>query len=346
MGVSRAASRVVRIAAIGAALAHASSAFALDPSCPAPFTHAAWVSAMDQIDAALADSRVDAARSGLAQTKVALICLDTVAKPGHMARFARLEALAYFFDQDEEAAVKWGNLARDVAPEFPWSVPEDHPFRSLLSEADVPPIGGPDGGLLVPKGTFVFLDGAPIATPQARAEVPSLIQETDKKGVVAKAFWQDGAAFPADLVDPSGSPLPAATWFVADHDYASAGGNQTYGEGGTVASATNPTTPGKPPVAPTTKPPRTKTAGTGGIGIPQAAAGGGLGVLAGVLYVGAAITAGHMDRAGGVNQLIRTRAVANDLVIGSAIAGVAAVGVGATAFLTDGGGGIAIHGRF
>lgn len=350
MVASRRLIATVRVGMIGAAIARAPAAFALDPSCPAPFTHGAWVVAMNQIDAALTDSRVEAARSGLDQTKAALICLDGIAKPGHVARFARQEALAYFFDQDEEAAVKWGNAARYAAPDYPWSLPEDHPFRILLTSADEPPLGGPAGGLRVDKGDFVFLDGVPIVTPRARSEVPSLIQVTDKKGAIVRAFWQDGAAFPADIIDPAGPALPPATWFVADRDYASSGGPETRGTTPDVAIA-SPVVPDPvkhEPIAPPPpdKPPHDKQAGSGGIGIAQAAAGGGLGALAGVLYVGAAITAGHMDSAGSVAQLVRTRAVANDLVVGAAIAGVAAVGVGATAFLTDGGVGLGIHGRF
>lgn len=290
--LSRRLAAMAPLAAAG--LLASPSAYALDPECPSAFTSAGWTVAMDQIDAAFADSRVEAARSGLDQTHAAVRCLDHAAAPALLARFARQEALAAFFDQDEDSMVKWGMTSRTTA-DLAWDLPEDHPFRALVTVAPEPIVAGPDGSLALERGVALFLDGAPITEPRAHAEIPHLAQLVDRDGTVLRAFWQDGAAFPSDLIGPLA-----------------------------VAKADHP-----------------RRIDLGGL-----AAGGAAGAVAIGLYGMASMFAGDLDHATSATEMAHARTTANWLVLGSGIAGAAAVGVGVTAFFADDGAGLGVHGRF
>ena len=202
----------------------ASAAWALEPMCAEPLTHDAWKAYMDKADAAFATSEMSKAHVALDSARELLPCLTEPPRPGHLARYAEQLATLAFFDQDETAAVRWGMVHRFVADDFPWPFPEGHPLRDLIDETEDPPMGSVPGLWMVPKNSSVFLNGFPITKPEARAEVPQLVQIFDKKGVVTRSYWQDGAAFAVDLVGPEGIAITAPLWFVQDKDYASAGG--------------------------------------------------------------------------------------------------------------------------
>ncbi len=203
-----------------------SDAFAQD-FCPAPYSHEKWRADMDKVDAAYVTIDLDTARRLIEGIWRDVGCLDMVAKRGHLARFARQKALLAFYDQDEDTAVRWGLLSRAAAPDFPWSsdMAEDHPFRSMVVAAEDPPIGGPEGqGLLVEKKSSYFMNGRPLLEPKAEAEIPNLVQQADKKGKIISTYWQDGAAFPVDVLGPVGEALTVPKWFVPSTSYADAGG--------------------------------------------------------------------------------------------------------------------------
>ena len=63
-------------------------ASALDPGCTVAFTHETWVGAMNEIDGALKQSEMEAARGGLDKVKALLPCLDQVANRARWPRFA------------------------------------------------------------------------------------------------------------------------------------------------------------------------------------------------------------------------------------------------------------------
>lgn len=90
--------------------------------------------------------------------------------------------------------------------------------------------------------------------------------------------------------------------------------------------------------------------GSGGllssVNAPLAAAGGGLGLAAVGLYVAAGISAGKLNSAEGLDELRKARSTTNALVLGSGVAAVAGIGLGAGAFLVDGGGGLRVQARF
>lgn len=194
----------------------ASAAQALEPMCAVPFTHDAWGTYMDQADAAFAQSDMSKAHVALDSARELLPCLTEPPKATFLARYGQQRATLAFFEQDETGAVRWGLLHRFVDPTLEWPFPEDHPLRSLLAETDDPPMGHADGAWLVEKGTTVFLNGTPVLTPDARAEVPQLVQLYDKKGVVIRSYWQDGAAFAADLVGVGGVAIyaPDPEWYT------------------------------------------------------------------------------------------------------------------------------------
>lgn len=279
---------------VGASLLASPSAYALDPECPAAFATDDWSAAMDQIDAAFAGSRIDAARSGLEQTHDALRCLDHAAPSALLARFDRQQALAAFFDQDEDAAVKWGIASRTIA-DLALDLPEDHPFRALITDAPAPITAGPAGSIAVPHGATLFLDGAALSEPLAPAEIPHLAQVVDRDGTVICAYWQDGTAFPSDLIGP-------------------------------------------PEVARAPHPHR--------LDLGALAISGATGVVAVGLYGLATMAAGDLSHASTAAELAHARTTANWLVIGSGVAGAAAIGVGATVLFTEDGAGLGVHGRF
>lgn len=186
--------------------------------CGAPYTHAEWTASLDGIEASLGQGDVDGARKNLAATHAQLQCLDSIAKADVVARFTRDLALAFFFDQDDDAVRRWALSSRYADATLPWDdaqFGEEHPFRTTVLAAEDPPIGGPtDKGLLTPKKGGVFANGRPLPTANAPAEVPLLIQVADAKGVILLEYWQDGAAFPATLLGPPVGPAPVPSWFT------------------------------------------------------------------------------------------------------------------------------------
>jgi hypothetical protein len=327
---------MIRFAFVVTSLLATSAAFAQD-ECMTTFSHAEWKTEMDEIDTSFASFDLDNARLEVDATWRHVGCLDSVAKTGYLARFMRQRAMLAFFDQDEDNAIKWGLAARHAAADFPWTVPEDHPFRTMIAGAEDPAIGGAEGSLIVPPKGHMFMDGKPLLEPKANAEIPNLIQVTDKKGAVVSTFWQDGAAFPADIIGPPGEPLyPPLGWCdPGPETYAEAGGDQSFPA--TEAPPREACDPGE------VKPPPSGLA----VAIPNAAAGGALAVVAGVFY-GVALSAhGHLDdNADSIDHLTKTRSTANLMVLGSAVAGAAAVGIGVTAFIDTDGAGAAVHVRF
>ncbi len=184
----------------------ATSAFALDPSCASPYGMSTWESDMSRVDGLLAASEMERAGAGLAAVQRGLQCLDVPADPDHIARFDRLRAAWFFFDQDEEAALEWGTAAKLAAPELAWDLPEDHPFRVLIDSAEAPVTVAANGAWAVDRRAAVWVDGRPSAVPAVVSELPHFVQIVDDHGEVVRGAWQDGAAFAEGLVGPA-APL-------------------------------------------------------------------------------------------------------------------------------------------
>ena len=308
------------------------SAQAQEEVCSGVFTHTNWASAMDQADEVLASFKIDDVKELLKQTQKNVPCLDTVAKPSHLGRFARQHALVAFYEQDEITATRWGMLQRYAAPDMPWpeEIGEDHPLREILDFADEPTLAGPsDKGLTFPKKGAVFMNGRLLTEPKARAEIPNLIQITEKSGEIALQYWQDGAAFRDDLLGEPGSVPEMPKWFVPE------------GDGGSDAVASADPAPDKPPKTPKT--PKTPSSGPK---IGNLAAGAAMAVVAGTLYGIGGASHGGLKTATSESELAAVRSRTNILAMSSGVAFAGAIGVGVTAFVDTDGGGMGIRFRF
>lgn len=311
--------------AIAAAAWTPSTALAQEEVCSEFISHDQWADSMDAADAALAAFEPQRADRILEELRKRLPCMDSIAKPTYLGRFGRLMALVAFYEQDEITAVKWGMLQRFAAPDQPWpeEMSEDHPFREMLEFADDPILAGPeDKGLVFPKRGAVFLNGEILEAPKARAEVPGLVQVTDRHGNIVRSFWQDGAAFPEDILGPPGAIVTTPKWFVPE------GGES----GEAIARPSRPVGGGGSPLA--------------NASLPRLAAGGGLTVVATTLYALGAASRPALGKATNEDELVAARSRINGLVMGAGLCAAAGVGVGVTAFVDADGGKVAWTLRF
>jgi hypothetical protein len=267
----------------GWALLAAGPAFAQEKLCAGTYSHEEWLKAMDTADQQMGQFKLKDARVTIYAAREQVPCLDQLVKPSYLGRYARQVALLEFLSQDEETASRWGELQRVAAPDLPWpaDIPEDHPFRELITGLDLPTESGPtDKSLLIPKGGGVFLDGTPILYPQAWSEVPNLLQVADGDGKITSAYWQDGAAFHDEALTDLGKTPKPPKWFVgepagtaaamtlplvfAKPAVADAGGHAPVVPAPVpVAVAPAPKAPPSPPVAPVAAPPVAPVAANG-----------------------------------------------------------------------------------
>lgn len=160
---------------------------------------------LDGVDAALRDLDVDGAREQMKGVHKRLLCLEEPVDPLGLGRFARQLSVAFFFDQDEDAMLRWGRLTRTVAPDLPWPADLDpeHPLRAALEARPQPKAARNPLALSVPKKAVLYLNGSPIADSEVAIETPGLGQLEDKGDW--RVWWQDGSAFPEDLLGEPGS---------------------------------------------------------------------------------------------------------------------------------------------
>lgn len=245
---------------IVASLVMSADAWAQD--CPEPYTHDKWKADMDAADESLAAFNLEQAREQLVAVHRGVLCLDSVARPSYLARVERQLSIVFFYDQDEAAAIRWAAGSKYAYADLAWpaDMGDEHPLRAVLAEAEAPALAGPDDkGLLVPKKGYAFVDGKVALNLKAPVETPVLVQITDKDGLITRQYWQDGSAWPADLLGP---PLPAPLapkWLVAEAPDQVAkmkdpmwgapavASNENPDETVAVAVVTPPTPPVKPP---------------------------------------------------------------------------------------------------
>lgn len=223
---------------VGAALASG--------DCAGPFSAQSLRTAMDRVDEALSVGDPEGARPDLLQAHRGALCLDAAASPDDVGRLARLFALAFFFDQDEESVRRWGLLSR-FAGDAAWDAdrfPPGHPFRDMLEDAEDPGLGGhTDHGFAIPKGAAVLLNGLPLQQPSAPVEVPGLLQVVGARGEVVEAWWIDGSAFPEHLLGPPVAPARPTRAAKADRPKR---GKGKRGEPGVAVAAVAPAPPAGP----------------------------------------------------------------------------------------------------
>lgn len=195
------------------------SAEAFAQDCPELYTHTRWKADMDAADESLAAFNLEQAREQLVAVHRGVLCLDSVARPSYVARVARQLAIVFFYDQDEAAAIRWSAGSQFAYGGLAWpsDMGEEHPMRAVLAEAEAPSLAGPeDKGLIVPKKGYAFVDGGMATTLKVPVETPVLVQITDKDGLITRQYWQDGAAWPEDLLGPPAPAPLAPKWLVAE----------------------------------------------------------------------------------------------------------------------------------
>lgn len=189
-------------------------ALARDPSCP-DLTVAQFQALIDQVDEAYLGFEVKKAGALLAAAEPRVPCIVEVVPTADVARFAIRRSYSVALELDMSEAQRWLALARSLDPEIPWPgyIPGDHEVRDLTAPIAEPlPLRGK--GLVVPPGGGVFLDGRFLERPEAEPGVPHLLQVGDGGGAFVLALWQDGTAFPEEVLGPplaSDPTLPA--WY-------------------------------------------------------------------------------------------------------------------------------------
>ncbi|MEZ4321582.1 MAG: hypothetical protein R3F61_29180 [Myxococcota bacterium] len=303
------------------------SASAQEAGCSTIYSAAELDTVLEEADRLIQNADVDRALTVLRKTQDLMPCLDTLADRRQLAVYGRSMAIASFYQQDEVAATRWGRMAEQTAPDLGWGeLPETHPLLEMLAEAGEPPLGGPtDKGLVVPKKGAIFMNGSFVDTPEARAEVPYLVQIFNGNGYPIDGYWQDGSAFPEALLgEPTELKMPS--WYDP------------------VSGKVDPR--GKPPT-----PGKTKS----DFPVPQVAIAGGLVVASGVLYALAGTQAAKVkcdprEKDGCPTtpaELASAQSAANWLSLGAGVALAGGIGVGVTGFVLDGGSpGLVVGGRF
>jgi hypothetical protein len=231
-------------------------AFAETEPCTKPVSHDEMWIRMNKADAQLAAGKAESAQKTLSSLHHDMLCMSVIVRPAYVARFARQMSQSFFMDQDEDSAIRWGLLARTAASDLAWpeGVGPQNPFRRTVEGADPPQVAGPDDkGLIVPKKGGVFLDGQFLTVPKVAAMVPHFVQVADKKGVILSQFWQDGAAFPPDLIGAKGEPPAFPKWYEQEADAAVADAGELKSKTTEAELKTEPAAP-TPTAAPAAAP--------------------------------------------------------------------------------------------
>ncbi len=289
----------------------ASAALAQEPlnTCEQPFTRIQLGAALGQIHDALEDQDFADARDRLNVVGDRLPCLDEVVERDLFGKFARYMSIVYFFAQEEDGALRWGLAARKADPALEWDparFPGDHPLRVLVDNAPDPMVGTIGGqGLAPPRGGGVFMNGRWASEPTAHAELPYLVQVFDDDARRVDAWWQDGSAFPDQILSRPRTLEPPG-WYQVDP-------NAPEKVKATVTRAPDPPPPARPkkdvPVVPIV-------------------ASSALALTSGVTYFLADRAAASMPDQRTPEDLTATRSRANVLVLASGVSLAGAVGFG------------------
>ncbi|TVQ87405.1 MAG: hypothetical protein EA397_19005 [Deltaproteobacteria bacterium] len=185
--------------------------------CEADFSVNDFIGAMNKADNALEEFDLDLYRNVLDLTYGKLPCTPDRLHPNHLIRFARMNALAAFFDQDEFTVERWSSIA-GATTDFPWpeSFDEDHPLRATL--ADYPPgepTGPDDAHLYPPRNGGVLVNGWLALKPKAPPDTPNFVQVIDSDGLVVDSFWMEGPNFPEKLLRGDDGNLKEPSWWSA-----------------------------------------------------------------------------------------------------------------------------------
>lgn len=188
----------------------------------APIPAAQFEAALDRLDGALAEGKLDVVGAVALDAYNDAPCVDRVVAPSEVARLAHAMAVVRFSQQDEVEAIRWAQAAEAAFPGYPWpaAIGLGHPLRALVARAPEPGFERSDRFLAPPKDGAVFVDGRFATRAEARSDLPVLVQVWTAAGR-SDGWWQDGGSFPDLLLGPG--PAPAApAWLPAPEDAAKA----------------------------------------------------------------------------------------------------------------------------
>ncbi|MFT7518744.1 MAG: hypothetical protein ACI9MC_000876 [Kiritimatiellia bacterium] len=175
-----------------------------------------FIKSMNKADVAMAEFDLDMFRNTLELAHAMLPCTKDQIHPNHIVRFARMNAIAAFFDQDPMTMEGWAFLSQSGGT-APWSddMGEDHPFRSTVADefSEFSKSGPPGAFLNVPPGGGVLINGFLVLTPEAIEEAPNFVQVMDKNGMVLDSYWMDGTGFDAKILRGDDGGVAAPTWY-------------------------------------------------------------------------------------------------------------------------------------
>lgn len=180
--------------------------------CAGPYDNGQLLVDLDAIDDTLGTLDLDGARDRMKEVHKRLLCLEEPVDPLGLGRFARQLSVAFFFDQDEDAMLRWGRLTRTVAPDLPWPADLDpeHPLRAALESRPEPKAAASPDTLAVPKRAVLYLNGQAIDQSTVAIETPGLGQLSASGDW--ESWWQDGSAFPALVTGDGEAPALPRRW--------------------------------------------------------------------------------------------------------------------------------------
>jgi hypothetical protein len=197
-------------------LALLGTAQARDPSCP-DLTVAQLEGLIEQVDLAYLNLDMRQANALLAAAEPRVPCILEIVPTSVVAAFALRRSYSLALELDPSEAKRWARLAKALEPSLPWPayIPSDHEIRDLIADEEpAQKIPVRAKGLAVPPGGGVFLDGRFLDKPEAETAIPHLLQVGDVNGELVVATWQDGTAFPEEILGPpTASPPVLPEWY-------------------------------------------------------------------------------------------------------------------------------------